>query len=86
MVSAVLESAATWIYQVIQSHGKMWLTLFSVTIPRDLGVILSARLLAHAAIWRIRAGGGIRGRVGARADDHQHYLLSSRPEGHRLGT
>lgn len=45
MVSAVLESAATWIYQVIQSHGKMWLTLFSVTIPRDLVILTLAYLL-----------------------------------------
>ena len=42
---AILESAATWIYQVIQSHGKMWLTLFSVTIPRDLVILTLAYLL-----------------------------------------
>jgi O-antigen/teichoic acid export membrane protein len=45
MVTAILESAATWIYQVIQSHGKMWLTLFCVTMPRDLLILTLAYLL-----------------------------------------
>jgi len=42
MLTAVLESAATWIYQIIQSHGKMWLTLFGVTLPRDLLILALA--------------------------------------------
>jgi O-antigen/teichoic acid export membrane protein len=45
MLAAVLESAATWIYQIIQSHGKMWLTLFGVVIPRDLLILALAYLL-----------------------------------------
>jgi O-antigen/teichoic acid export membrane protein len=42
MVCAVLESAATWIYQIIQTQGKMWLTLFGVTLPRDLVILALA--------------------------------------------
>jgi O-antigen/teichoic acid export membrane protein len=45
MVAAILESAATWIYQIIQSHGRMWLTLFCVVIPRDFVILVLAYLL-----------------------------------------
>ena len=47
MVAAILESAATWIYQIIQSHGRMWLTLFCVVIPRDFVILILAYLLTH---------------------------------------
>jgi O-antigen/teichoic acid export membrane protein len=46
MVVAILESAAAWIYQIIQSHGKMWLTLFCVVMPRDFLILVLAYLLA----------------------------------------
>ena len=51
MLAAVLESVAIWTYQVIQSHGKMWLTLFLVTVPRDCLILALAYSLtpAHGA-------------------------------------
>jgi O-antigen/teichoic acid export membrane protein len=44
MLAAVTEAVASWTYQVIQSQGRMWLSMFWVVIPRD-GLIL---LLAYA--------------------------------------
>ncbi len=62
MLAAIIESVAIWIYQVIQSHGRMWLTLFFVTLPRDCLILILAYLLtptygatglaaAHAGGW-----------------------------------
>ena len=42
MLEAVIESVAIWTYQVIQSHGRMWLTLFAVTLPRDCLILALA--------------------------------------------
>jgi O-antigen/teichoic acid export membrane protein len=42
MLAAVIESVAIWTYQVIQSHGRMWLTLFAVTLPRDCLILALA--------------------------------------------
>lgn len=64
MLAAVTESVATWTYQVIQSHGKMWLTLFFVTLPRDCLIVALAYALtpghgaaglaaAHAGGWAL---------------------------------
>jgi O-antigen/teichoic acid export membrane protein len=64
MLAAVIESVAIWIYQVIQSHGKMWLTLFFVTLPRDCLIVGLAYALtpaygaaglaaAHAGGWAL---------------------------------
>lgn len=62
MLAAVIESVAIWTYQVIQSHGRMWLTLFCVTLPRDCLILTLAYVLtptygaaglaaAHAGGW-----------------------------------
>lgn len=48
MLGAVIESVAIWTYQVIQSHGKMWLTLFLVTLPRDCLIVALAYTLTPA--------------------------------------
>jgi O-antigen/teichoic acid export membrane protein len=64
MLAAVIESVAIWTYQVMQSHGRMWLTLFLVTLPRDCVIVTFAYLLtpkygaaglgaAHAAGWAL---------------------------------
>jgi O-antigen/teichoic acid export membrane protein len=42
MLAAVIESVAIWTYQVIQSQGRMWLTLFAVTVPRDCVILALA--------------------------------------------
>lgn len=62
MIAAVVESIAIWTYQIIQSHGRMWLTLLCVTIPRDCLIVglaygltpthgASGLAAAHAAGW-----------------------------------
>jgi O-antigen/teichoic acid export membrane protein len=48
MVAAVIESVAIWTYQVIQSHGRMWLTLFAVTVPRYSLILTLAYVLTPA--------------------------------------
>jgi O-antigen/teichoic acid export membrane protein len=64
MLAAVIESLAIWTYQVIQSHGRMWLTLFAVTLPRDCVILALAYGLtpaygaaglaaAHAGGWTL---------------------------------
>jgi O-antigen/teichoic acid export membrane protein len=64
MLAAFTESVAIWTYQVIQSHGKMWLTLFLVTLPRDCLIVALAYALtpaygaaglaaAHAGGWAL---------------------------------
>jgi len=64
MVAAVIESISIWIYQVIQSHGKMWQTLLFVTLPRDCLILSLAYVLtpgygaaglaaAHAGGWAL---------------------------------
>jgi O-antigen/teichoic acid export membrane protein len=64
MFEAVIESVAVWIYQIMQSHGRMWLTLFCVTLPRDCLILTLAYVLtpsygatglalAHAAGWTV---------------------------------
>jgi O-antigen/teichoic acid export membrane protein len=64
MVAAAFESVAIWTYQVLQSHGKMWLTLFAVTLPRDCVIVGLAYALtpthgaaglaaAHAGGWAL---------------------------------
>lgn len=64
MVAAVAEALAAATYQVIQTHGKMWLTLFLITLPRDAAIVALAYALtpsygatglaeAHAIGWTL---------------------------------
>jgi O-antigen/teichoic acid export membrane protein len=39
MLTAVVEALAVWTYQLIQSHGRMWLTLLLITFPRDCVIV-----------------------------------------------
>ena len=45
LLSTIPEGLAVAAYQVIQSSARMWLSLFAVTIPRDLSFILFAYYL-----------------------------------------
>jgi O-antigen/teichoic acid export membrane protein len=64
MVAAVAEALAAATYQVIQTHGKMWFTLFLITLPRDAAIVALAYALtpvygatglaaAHAIGWTL---------------------------------
>lgn len=42
MMSTLIEGLTVAVYQIIQSQGKMWLSLFAVALPRDLLIVLLA--------------------------------------------
>ena len=46
-ISVVFESMSIATYQLIQSHGKMWLSFFIIAIPRDVIIIMSAYYLTQ---------------------------------------
>ncbi len=52
MASTLIESLMLATYQIIQSQGRMWLSLFAVALPRDITIALLAYLLApgHGAL------------------------------------
>jgi O-antigen/teichoic acid export membrane protein len=52
MVSAGLEAAAVAIYQIVQSKGRMWLSFFTVSLPRDV-------LLVTLAWWLVPQFGAL---------------------------
>lgn len=45
LLSVIPESTAMSVYQLIQSAGRMWQSLFFIAIPRDLGYLLVSALL-----------------------------------------
>ena len=45
MIAAVTEAIAIAIYQVIQTQGRMWLTLFLIAVPRDTLIVVLAYAL-----------------------------------------
>lgn len=45
VVAAILEGHAVAVYQVIQSQERMWLSLLTVSVPRDIAVIVIAYIL-----------------------------------------
>lgn len=45
MASAVIETIGNAAFQIVQSREKMWLSLFSIVLPRDVGLIAAAYLL-----------------------------------------
>ena len=47
MIAAVIEAIAVATYQVIQTHGHIWSTLFLISIPRDGLIVLLAWKLSH---------------------------------------
>lgn len=46
MIAAVTEAVAIAIYQVIQTQGRMWLSLFLVAVPRDALIVALSYALA----------------------------------------
>ena len=46
MAAALPEAAATALYQVIQAQGRMWLSFFLVSIPRDMVIVVAAAFLS----------------------------------------
>jgi O-antigen/teichoic acid export membrane protein len=52
MVSAGLEAAAAAIYQIVQSKGRMWLSFFAISLPRDV-------LLVTIAWWLVPQFGAL---------------------------
>ena len=46
MAAAVLEALTMAVYQIVQSHAKLWLSLFAIALPRDTLIVVSAFFLA----------------------------------------
>lgn len=46
MLSTIVEALTIAVFQSIQSHGRMWLSLFFVALPRDVLIVLIALMLA----------------------------------------
>ena len=51
LLSVVPESVATTLYQIVQSAGRMWYSLFAIVIPRDLIYVgLTAFLIGRSGV------------------------------------
>lgn len=48
MASTLIEALMLATYQIIQSQGRMWLSLFAVALPRDATLVILAYLLTSA--------------------------------------
>jgi O-antigen/teichoic acid export membrane protein len=46
MLATVFEALAVATYQVIHSEGRIWLSLFGIVLPRDLGILLLSYVLS----------------------------------------
>jgi O-antigen/teichoic acid export membrane protein len=53
LAACPVEAVAISVYQIIQTHGNMWLSLFGIAVPRDLAIIVLSFWLAP----RYGAGG-----------------------------
>lgn len=47
-ISVVLEAIGVAVYQLIQSHEKMWLSFFAIALPRDLLIVVAAYYLTQS--------------------------------------
>lgn len=47
-ISVVLEAIGVAVYQLIQSHEKMWLSFFTIALPRDLLIVVAAYFLTQS--------------------------------------
>lgn len=47
-ISVVLEAIGVAVYQLIQSHEKMWLSFFVIALPRDLLIVVAAYSLTQS--------------------------------------
>lgn len=46
-ISVVFEAIGIAVYQLIQSHEKMWLSFFAIALPRDVLIVVSAYFLTQ---------------------------------------
>jgi hypothetical protein len=46
LMATLAEAAAISAYQLIQTHGNMWLSVFGISLPRDLVIVALALTLA----------------------------------------
>jgi O-antigen/teichoic acid export membrane protein len=46
-ISVIFEATGIAIYQLIQSHEKMWLSFIAIALPRDLLIVVSAYFLTQ---------------------------------------
>lgn len=46
-ISVVFEAAGIAVYQLIQSHAKMWLSFFAIALPRDVLIVVAAYFLTQ---------------------------------------
>ena len=47
-ISVVLEAIGVAVYQLIQSHEKMWLSFFVIALPRDVLIVVAAYFLTQS--------------------------------------
>jgi O-antigen/teichoic acid export membrane protein len=47
-ISVVAEAIGIAMYQLIQTHEKMWLSFFAIALPRDVLIVFSAYFLAQS--------------------------------------
>jgi len=47
-ISVVLEAIGIAVYQLIQSHEKMWLSFFAIALPRDMLIVVAAYFLTQS--------------------------------------
>lgn len=45
LISTLPEALALAIYQIVQSHARLWLSLLTIALPRDLAIVALAYLL-----------------------------------------
>ena len=68
LAAAIIEAVAIATYQVVVSRGSIWASLFCVSLPRDLSLVLLAVLLtptlgavglatAHTVAWTLSVAG-----------------------------
>lgn len=46
-ISVVFEAVGIAVYQLIQSHAKMWLSFFAIALPRDVLIVVTAYFLTQ---------------------------------------
>lgn len=47
-ISVVFEATGIAVYQLIQSHEKMWLSFFAIALPRDMLIVVAAYFLTQS--------------------------------------
>ena len=55
LLAAVLETVASFTYQLVQSRGSMWHSFFIILVPRDVGYLVFT--VAGVTIWGLNGTG-----------------------------